>query len=115
MPIKLPVYFVSALFLSGCGVGERSIVVENCGEPIEVSDCKWKGQLFSCLVKNTSDETYKGTPVWRYDEQEQDLGYAPYKYGVGLKPGEQVREKLPVTKYNKDTTVKIIFCSKQPQ
>ena len=102
-------------FVTACGIGERAITVENCGEPIEISDCKWKGQLFTCLVENKSDDIYRGTPVWKYDLQGNSLGYAPYKYAVGLKPGKKVREKLPVTKYNQDTTAKVIFCNRQPQ
>jgi len=100
--------------LNSCGVGERQISVENCGEPIAVSECKWKGQLFTCLIKNTSDEIYPGINIWKFDQNGQPLEQAPYTYATGLKPGQQRREKLPVTKYGKDPTVKVIFCRKNP-
>jgi len=100
--------------LSACSVGEREIIVKNCGEPIEITDCQWKGQLFTCVVTNRSTDTYKGVPIWKYDEQGTLLDKAPYRYASGLLPGESSREKLPVTKYNKDRTVKIIFCRRQP-
>lgn len=114
--MKLKFFFslTSLALLSACGVGERQIVVENCGEPIEISDCRWKGQLFTCVVTNRSSETYKGVPVWKYDEQGALLDKAPYRYAAGLLPGDSSREKLPVTKYNKDRTTKIIFCRRQP-
>ena len=100
--------------LSACSVGEREITVENCGEPIEITDCRWKGQLFTCVVSNRSSDTFKGVPVWKYDEQGSLLDKAPYRYAAGLLPGDSSRIKLPVTKYNKDRTVKIIFCRNQP-
>ncbi|NNJ90446.1 MAG: hypothetical protein HKP55_02115 [Gammaproteobacteria bacterium] len=100
--------------LSACGVGQREIIVETCGEPIDITDCQWKGQLFTCVVTNRSADTYKGVPIWKYDEQGALLDKAPYRYATGLLPGDSSREKLPVTKYNKDRTVKIIFCRQQP-
>jgi hypothetical protein len=106
---------LSLTMTSGCGVGERDITVENCGEPVEISDCKWKGQLFSCLIMNNSAEIYRGISIWKYDADNQPLENAPFRYAVGLKPGDQSREKLPVTKYGKDTTVKVIFCNRRPE
>jgi len=114
--MKLKLFFpvTGLVLLSACGVGEREIVVEHCDEPIEISDCKWKGQLFTCVVTNRSAETYKGVPVWKYDEQGTLLDKAPYRYAAGLLPGDSSRIKLPATKYNKDRTTKIIFCRRQP-
>lgn len=103
------------LFVIGCGVGERDISVENCGEPIDITECKWKGQLFTCVIKNTGDATFMGVPVWRYDKDHQQLEKSPYRYAAGLKPGERTRQKLPVTKYGKDSTAKIIFCRTDPE
>ena len=114
MKLKLSLLVTTLALISACAVGEREIIVENCGEPIEVSDCRWKGQLFTCLVTNSSSDTFKGVPIWRYDEQGALLEKAPYRYAAGLLPGDSTRERLPVTKYNKDRTVKIIFCRKQP-
>jgi hypothetical protein len=105
---------IMLVLLSACSVGEREIIVENCGEPIEITDCQWKGQLFTCVVTNQSADTYKGVPIWKYDEQGTLLDKAPYRYATGLLPGDSSREKLPVTKYNKDRTVKIVFCRQQP-
>ncbi len=106
---------LSALALiAGCSFGEREITVENCGEPIEISDCRWKGQLFTCMVTNKSAETYRGVPIWKYDEQGNLLEKAPYVYAAGILPGDNSRIKLPITKYNKDLTVKVVFCRKQP-
>ncbi len=102
------------LGLTGCGVGERDIVVENCEDSIVISDCKWKGQLYTCLFKNKADTAFTGASIWKYDENGMALDIAPYRYAVGLKPGESVREKLPVTKYGKDPTAKIIYCSSNP-
>lgn len=112
--ICLLLLFVIAIALNGCSVGERQISVENCGEPIAISDCKWKGQLYTCLIKNTSNEIYPGVNIWKFDQNDQPLEQAPYTYGTGLKPGELRREKLPVTKYGKDPTVKVIFCRNRP-
>lgn len=106
---------LTLLMFAGCGVGEREIIVENCAEPIEISDCKWKGQLFSCLIKNQGDTIYAGTSIWKYDADGAPLEHTPYQYATGLKPGATTRQKLPVTKYNKDTTAKIIFCKSDPQ
>jgi hypothetical protein len=114
MKLKFSFTVMSLALLSGCSFGEREIMVENCGEPIEISDCQWKGQLFTCMVTNRSADTFRGVPVWKYDEQGKLLDKAPYRYAAGLLPGDSSREKLPVTKYNKDQTVKIIFCRKQP-
>lgn len=114
MKLKHFLAVTSLASLSACGVGERQIMVENCGEPIEISDCRWKGQLYTCLVTNNSSDTYKGVPIWKYDAQGKLLDKAPYRYAAGLLPGDSSREKLPVTKFNKDRTVKIIFCRKQP-
>ncbi len=105
---------VIAITLNSCGVGERQISVENCGEPIVISDCKWKGQLYTCVIKNTSNEIYPGVNIWKFDQNDQPLEQAPYTYGTGLKPGDHRREKLPVTKYGKDPTAKVIFCRKKP-
>ena len=105
---------MTVTFITGCSVGEREILVENCGEPIEISDCKWKGQLFTCSVTNKSTDAYKGTPIWKYDAEGNLLEKAPYRYATGLVPENSSRIKLPVTKYNKDKTVKVIFCRNQP-
>lgn len=112
--VLLAVISLGIATISGCGVGEREITVENCGEPIQISDCKWKGQLFSCVIENRSQGTYSGTPVWKYDAKGKLLDKDPYTYASGLKPGASTRQKLPVQKYNNDTTVKIVFCRKAP-
>ena len=114
MKLEISLLTIILALLSACSVGEREIIIENCGEPIEITDCKWKGQLFTCVVTNRSTDTYKGVPIWKYDGQGALLDKAPYRYATGLLPGDSSREKLPVTKYNKDQTVKIIFCRKQP-
>lgn len=106
--------YIGIILTTGCSFGEREIAIENCGEPLDISDCQWKGQLFTCMVTNRSTDTYRGTPVWKYDEQGNLIDKAPYIYAAGLRPGKSSREKLPVTKYNKDMTVKVIFCRKQP-
>lgn len=107
--------FSSVFLLSGCSVGEREIIVENCGEPIEINDCKWKGQLFSCNITNNSDALYKGSPIWLYDAEDKLLISEPYLYATGLKPGAMVRQKLPLTKYGDTSAVKVVFCRKDPQ
>ena len=101
--------------MTGCGVGEREITVENCGEPIEISDCKWKGQLFTCLIKNPTDTTYAGVPLWQYDKDGNLFEKAPYRYAAGLKPGQEIRQKLPVAKYGDTSTTKIVFCRTDPR
>ena len=103
------------LFLAGCGVGERDMVIESCEQSIVTSDCKWKGQLFSCILENNGDTTFVGTPIWKYDQEGNLLEKSPYTYAAGLKVKDKVRVKLPVTKYNKDVTVKIIFCRNDPK
>lgn len=102
------------VLLASCGYGERVIQVENCGEPIQVSNCRWKGQLFNCDIENTGNTAYKGTSVWRFDHDGAALEAAPYRYAIGLQPGKQVTVQLPVTKYNQDTTARVIFCSTRP-
>jgi len=108
-----PILF--SLLLVGCGVGEREISVESCEQSIVTSDCKWKGQLFSCILENNGDTTFVGTPIWKYDQEGNLLEKSPYTYAAGLKVKDKVRVKLPVTKYNKDVTVKIIFCRNDPK
>ena len=103
------------LAFAGCGVGERDIVVENCEDTIAITDCKWKGQLYTCLFKNNASTVFAGAPVWKYDENVIAQDVAPYRYAAGLKPGKSIREKLPVTKYGKDLTAKIIYCSADPR
>jgi hypothetical protein len=115
MKLFLSVTSLLGLILAtACSVGEREIIVENCGEPLEIGDCKWKGQLFSCLITNNSAEIYRGISIWKYDAENQPLENAPFRYAVGLKAGQQVREKLPVTKYGKDPTAKVVFCNRRP-
>ena len=101
-------------FVGGCGYGERDIIVENCGEPIEITDCHWRGQLFHCDIKNMTDTVYPGIPVWLYDLQGEAIEFEPYRYAVGLKPGDVVRQKLPITKYNEPVAGKVVFCSSDP-
>lgn len=100
--------------LTGCNVGERPISVENCGEPITVSDCRWQGQLYSCVLQNNAGRVFQGSLLWRYDADNTLQEYAPYRYGTGLEPGEKRREKLPVSKFNNDTTARIVFCNTRP-
>lgn len=114
MKLEHSLFVIILAFMSGCSVGEREIIVENCGEPITITDCKWKGQLYTCVVTNNSSDTYKGTPIWKYDEEGNLLEKAPYRYATGLLAGNSSREKLPITKYNKDKTVKVVFCRNQP-
>ncbi len=109
----LPVFAVS-LFVHGCGYGEREVSVESCDDNLVISDCKWKGQLFSCMVENRMNKNYPGVPIWKYDDQEQMIEKAPYIYAAAIPPSGKRRETLPVTKYNKDVTVKVVFCRKQP-
>lgn len=104
----------SVLLLNACGYGERQISVENCGEPIVVDGCSWRGQLFHCDITNNASEPYRGTPIWRYDADGNLLETTPYRYGAGIPAGETRRQKLPVTKYNQDTTTRIVFCRNQP-
>lgn len=112
---KILLSFFALLAIAGCGVGEREITIQNCGEPIEITDCKWKGQLFTCLIENKTDATFAGVPIWRYDENGVLLEKAPYRYAAGLKSGGKTRQKLPVTKYGKDNTAKIVFCRVDPE
>ena len=106
--------FLFASLMQGCGYGERDVSVETCDENLIISDCKWRGQLFSCMVENRSDSNYPGVPIWKYDSKGQMIEKAPYIYAAAIPPGQKRREKLPVTKYNKDVTVKVIFCRNQP-
>ena len=104
----------AGLIIQACGYGEREVSVQSCDENLLISDCKWQGQLFSCEFENRSAGNYPGVPVWKYDSQGNLTEKAPYIYAAAIPPGQKRRERLPVTKYNKDVTVKVIFCRNQP-
>ena len=113
--LKNALWLVVVIFLAhGCSYGERPVSVESCDESLVISECKWKGQLFSCMVENRSGSNYPGVPLWKYDSQGRMIEKSPYIYGAAIPPGKKRRETLPVTKYNKDVTVKVVFCRNQP-